>query len=90
MSKKLNIDDVTRGAMAVIIAQVLPKEEEGLTVAQAAQMLGISVAKLSQMRYTKKGPGFYRDGDSVFYKPSSLMAYISQTNHQPKKNRRVA
>lgn len=90
MSEKLNIDDVTRGAVAVIISQILPEAEKGLTVAQAAQMLGISVTHLNLMRHTKTGPIFYRDGNKVFYKPSSLMAYISQTNHQPKKNRRVA
>jgi hypothetical protein len=30
-----NTNDITRGALAVLISQVQPKEEEGLTVPQA-------------------------------------------------------
>lgn len=80
MSKKLNADDITKGALAVLISQVQPKQEEGLTVAQAAQMLGISVAKLSQMRHNKKGPQFYREDGKILYTPSSIRVFISQTN----------
>jgi|AMQJ01.1.fsa_nt_gi hypothetical protein len=75
-SNKLNVNDITRGAMAVIISQVQPKQEEGLTVAQAAQMLGMSVQHLNQMRQINTGPQAYREGNKIFYKPSSIRAYI--------------
>lgn len=85
MSNKLNIDDITRGALAVLCSQIQPKEEEGLSVAQAAQMLGMSVAKLSQMRQSNTGPQFYREDGKILYTPSSIRVFISQTNV---KNRR--
>lgn len=90
MSKLLNVDDITRGAIAVLCSQVLPKEEEGLTTIQAANALGVSVTHLNLMRHTKTGPVFYRDGNRVLYKPSSVRDFISQTNAKARKNRRVA
>lgn len=79
MSKTLNIDNVTKGALAVLCSQ-LPKDEEGLTVAQAAQMLGISASSLNLMRHNKKGPQFYREDGKILYTPSSIRVFISQTN----------
>lgn len=65
-------------------------KNKDLTVSKAAEILGISEAKLSQMRYTKTGPNFYRDGDSVFYTPSAIKAYISQINAKSNLRRRAA
>lgn len=90
MSEKLNINDVTKGAMAVIISQVLPRDEESLTVAQAAQMLGMSVAKLSQMRQSGAGPRCYRENGKFLYLPSSIRAYIQANAIQPNSKRRAA
>lgn len=89
MSENLqNVNDITRGAMAVLISFVLPKEEEGFTVTQAAQVLNISVTKLNFMRHTNTGLEFYRDGGKVLYKPSSIRAFIQSKTI--KSNRRVA
>jgi hypothetical protein len=91
MSEKLNINDITRGAMAVLISLVQPpKSEEGLTAAQAALALNISVSDLNFMRYHNIGPEFYRDGGKVFYKASSIRAYIPQPNTTNTKKRRAA
>ncbi|MBS4069088.1 MAG: hypothetical protein KGZ62_10855 [Sulfurimonas sp.] len=88
---KLNVDDITRGAMAVLISLVKPKSEaEGLTVTQAALALNISVSDLNFMRYHNIGPEFYRDGSKVFYKASSIRAYIPQPNTTNTKKRRAA
>lgn len=92
MSEKLqNVDDITRGAIAVIVSLCHPKDEKGLTVNQAAQMLGMSTAKLSQMRHTKTGPEFYRDGSGkVLYAPSSIREFIKSNSIQSNTKRRVA
>lgn len=82
MSEKLNINDITKGALAVLISQVQPKQEEGLTITQAAKALNISVTHLNLMRHTKTGPDFYREGGKVFYKPSSIKAYVQSTNRR--------
>ena len=82
MSNLQNANEITRGAMAVIISQVLPQNEEGLTVAQAAQMLGISVSNLNLMRRTGTGPQSYREGDKIFYKPSSIKAFVEAKNRR--------
>lgn len=87
MSEKLNIDDITKGAIAVLCSQVLPKNEEALTVNQAAQMLGMSVQHLSLMRQSNTGPRYYRENGKFLYLPSSIRVFISQTNS---KNRRAA
>lgn len=75
-----NVNDITRGAVAVLIAQIQPKEkeEEGLTVNQAAQMLGISASQLDSMRHTKTGTGlqFYKENGKILYSPSSIRAFI--------------
>lgn len=77
-----NVNDITRGAVAVLIAHMQPKEEEGLTVNQAAQMLGISVSQLNLMRHTKTEPQFYKEDGKVLYSPSSIKAFIqSGTKH---------
>jgi hypothetical protein len=81
-----NIDDITRGALAVLISQ-LPKEEEGLTVEQTAQYLNMSVGMLQQMRVNGKKPKSYKDGNRVLYKPSSIQAYIKEVNSKDKKRR---
>ena len=88
MNEKLNIDDITKGALAVICSQVLPKDEEGLTVSQAAQMLGMSVAKLSQMRQSNTGPRFYRENGKILYTPSSIREFIRSEMSENFKNRR--
>lgn len=88
MSEKLlNVNDVTRGAIAVICSQVLPKDEEGLTVSQAALYLGVSTSVLQSWRKSGKGPECYRKNGKFLYSPSSIRAFISQTNS---KNRKVA
>lgn len=90
-TNKLNVNDITRGAMAVLISLIQPKSEKGLTVTQAAKALNISVVALNLMRYHKIGPDYYRDGNRVLYKPSSIMARIPQpnafTNTNTKKSR---
>lgn len=85
MRKKLNIDDVTMGAIAVIASQVLPKEEEGLTVAQTAQYLNMRVESLHLMRLNNKGPSCYKSGNRVLYKPSSVKAFIQEVNSKKQK-----
>lgn len=80
MTQKLNIDNVTRGAIGVIASLVLPKDEEGLTVAQTAQYLNISVESLHQMRLSGKGLSCYRDGNRILYMPSAITAYIKEVN----------
>lgn len=86
MSNLQNINDITKGAIAVLCSQVLPKNEEALTVNQAAQMLGMSVQHLNLMRKSNTGPQAYREGNKVFYKPSSIRAYIQANS----KNKRAA
>ncbi|MDQ1340336.1 MAG: hypothetical protein QG567_1493, partial [Campylobacterota bacterium] len=61
MSTLQNINDITRGAVAVIISSVLPKDDDGLTVKETAEVLNISASKLEQMRYNNEGPRFYRE-----------------------------
>ncbi len=90
MSEKLlNIDDITKGAMAVLISQ-LPKKEEGLTVVQTAQYLNMSVSGLHQMSLHGKGPKSYKDGNRVLYKPSSIAEFIKEVNSKDKKSQRRA
>lgn len=63
-------------------------KNKDLTVSKAAEILGISEAKLSQMRYTGTGPDFYKDNSGkVFYTPSAIKAYISQVNSTTKKRK---
>lgn len=89
MSENLqNVNDITRGAMAVLISFVLPKEEEGLTVTQAANALGVSVTQLNFMRHSNGGPDFFREDSKVLYKPSSIRAFIQ--SNTIKSNMRVA
>lgn len=76
MSKLHNIDDITLGAMAVIISSVSPRDEEGLTVKETAEVLNISVSRLEQMRYNNEDPRFYREDGKILYLPSSIKEYI--------------
>lgn len=91
-SKKLNVDDITRGAMAVLISQVLPKEEQGcLTAVQTAAYLNMSVTQLNFIRHNNKGPDFYRDDSGkVFYTPSAIKQFIDEINAKSKSKRRAA
>ncbi|OHD99629.1 MAG: hypothetical protein A2W82_05445 [Sulfurimonas sp. RIFCSPLOWO2_12_36_12] len=90
MSEKLlNIDDVTKGAMAVLISQVLPKEEEDLTVAQTAQYLNMSVESLHLMRLNRKGPSCHKDGNRVLYKLSSVKAFMQANSINKKQKQKI-
>lgn len=75
MNNLHNIDDITRGAIAVICSQVLPKKETGLTVSQTAHFLKISVSTLVLMRANNAGPRFYREDGKILYFPSSVRMF---------------
>lgn len=79
-----NVNDITRGAVAVLIAHIQPQEEEGLTVVQAAQMLNISVSQLNLMRHTGAEPIFYKEDGKVLYKPSVIRAFIQASTKERK------
>lgn len=79
MSELQNINDITKGAMAVIISQVLPvlpKNEEGLTVSQTAKMLNISISKLALLRKNTRGHICYIEDGKVLYLPSRVRAAL--------------
>lgn len=79
-----NVNDITRGAVAVLIAHIQPQEEEGLTVNQVAQMLGISVLQLNLMRHNNEEPQFYKEDGKILYKPSSIRAFIQASTKERK------
>lgn len=85
-----NFDEITKGALAVLISLVHPKEQKGLTTAQTAAYLNMSVTQLNFMRHNKKGPGFYKKDGKVLYKPSSIRAFIQSNTIQSQPKRRVA
>lgn len=82
MSTLQNINDITRGAVAVIISSVLPKDDDGLTVKETAEVLNISASKLEQMRYNNEGPRFYREDGKILYLHSSIRAYIEKNTNK--------
>ncbi|MBW6488998.1 helix-turn-helix domain-containing protein [Sulfurimonas sp.] len=79
-----NVNDITRGAVAVLIAQIQQKEEEGLTVPQAAQVLGVSVSQLNLMRKNNQDPQFYKEDGKILYSPSSIREFIQASTKKSK------
>jgi excisionase family DNA binding protein len=49
---------------------------EELTIPEAAMVLGLSPATLSQWRWQKKGPAFIKRGRQIRYLRDDLQAYL--------------
>lgn len=51
-----------------------------LSAAETAEILGVTVESLRQMRYLRKGPRFYKPtSKTVLYDPAEVEEYIRST-----------
>ena len=53
-------------------------EKRAFTPKQAAEMFGLSVGTLANLRYQKIGPRYYRVGRKVLYLVADFEAWIMQ------------
>lgn len=85
MSKKtlLSVDDITKGAVAVIIKMSLPKDdEETFSVVKTAKLLGVSIPYLASLRRWKNtGPAFVKTAEGrILYSKKSVREFIKEND----------